>query len=347
QRGKLARVTTYVGSARITNHRNGGPIFSGPQWVKYTCQAGAVDAQCNQPPTYTFLYKSSNPLKAGLLSYDRANPPTDVATTTTDQGIKVPFIVRREDGFQDRDRYTIIQLFQPGKAWTPWAPQKQWNHKVLATHGGSCGAAYAPGTPRLEDYAGTIPTDELPVGGVVPENSYVTALGKGFAVVSTALNNTGHNCNVAVEAESMMMVKERLVEQYGEIRYLIGTGCSGGSIAQQTIANAYPGIYQGLVTTCSYPDVFTAGAQFADYHLLRKYFEDPTKWGTGVLWLPTQMSAVEGHLTHLNAIVADEGLFKGAINPENACDGVPAPKTGDRATRFDSETNPGGVRCDI
>lgn len=347
ERGRLTRVTTYVGRARIVNHRNGGPIFSGPQWVAYTCQPGAVDAQCNQPATYTYLYKSSSPDKAGLQPYDRENPPADVAMTTTDQGVTVPFIVRREDGYQDRDRYTILQLFRPGKPWSPWAPQKQWNRKVLATHGGGCGAAYSPGTPRLGDYAGTIPTDQLPVGGAVPEDSYVTALGKGFAVVSTALNNTGHNCNVAVEAESMMMVKERLVERYGTIRYLIGTGCSGGSIAQQTIANSYPGIYQGLVTTCSYPDVFTAGAQFADYHLLRKYFEDPSKWGTGVAWLPTQMAAVEGHLSHVNAVVADEGLFKEAINPESACSGVPAPQAGNRTTRFDSETNPGGVRCDI
>lgn len=345
--GKLTKVVTYTGKARITNHPNGGPIFSGPQWVDYTCQAGAVDEQCNQPAKYTWLYKSSDLLKDGLHPYNPKFPPTDVATTTTDEGVEVPFIVRREDGFQNRDRYTIMTLFQPGQSWQAWAPQEQWNHKVLATHGGGCGAGYAPASPPLNDYSGTIPVDELPTTAGLLEMSYLKALGKGFAVISAALNNTGHNCNVAVEAEAMMMLKERLVERYGTIRYTIGTGCSGGSIAQHTIANSYPGIYQGLITTCSYPDVFTAGAQFADYHLLRKYFEDPARWGTGVLWLPTQMAAVEGHLTHLNAIVADEGLFKGAINPETDCSGVPAPVAGDRTTRFDSETNPGGVRCDI
>ena len=76
-----------------------------------------------------------------------------------------------------------------------------------------------------------------------------------------------------------MMAKERLVERYGELRYTIGTGCSGGSIAQHTIANAYPGIYQGLVTTCSYPDTLTAGAQFADYHLLRLVLRGPVALG--------------------------------------------------------------------
>ncbi len=331
----------YDGERVLTNHPNGGPVFSGPQHEPYRCQATAVDDQCNEPARYSLLYKSTDPTQPGLHPYDPDNPPGDVASTTTDQGVTVPFVVRREDGYQARDRYTILTLFRPGRAWKPWNPQDQWNGKVLATHGGGCGASYAPGSPRLEDYSGTIPA----VPGV--ENSYVTALGRGFAVMSTALNNTGHNCSLPREAESMVMAKERLVEQYGPIRYTIGTGCSGGSIAQHTIANAYPGVYQGLVTTCSYPDVLTAGAQFADYHLLRGYFEDPSRWAPGVVWTETQMAQVEGHLSHLNAVTADEGLFKDAINPETACPGTADPVAGDTGTRFDSDTNPGGVRCSI
>ncbi len=336
-----ARAPGFEGRRAVTNHPNGGPIFSGPQHAPYVCQSGARDAQCQQPATYSFLYKSTDPTKPGLQPYDRDDPPEDVATTTTDQGVEVPFVVRREDGFQDRDRYTILTLFRPGRAWKPWNAQKQWNRKVVVPHGGNCGASYTPGDPRLDDYSGTIP--EAP--GY--EQSYVAALGKGFAVLSTALNNTGHNCNLPIQAESMMMAKERLVEQYGPIRYTIGTGCSGGSIAQHTIANAYPGIYQGLVTSCSYPDVLTAGAQFADYHLLRLYFEDPSRWAPGVVWSPTQMADVEGHLTHMNAVAADEGLFSEAINPESACPGTTETVPGEESTRFDSETNPGGVRCSI
>ncbi|MCW2816396.1 MAG: hypothetical protein JWN84_3851 [Nocardioides sp.] len=331
----------HAGRLVITNHPAGGPVFSGPQTEHYRCQQGARDAQCNQPATYRFLYRSSDPLQPGLQPYDPKDPPSDVAATTTDRGVRVPFIVRREDGFQDRDRYTIITLWQPGKPWSRFAPQRQFNHKVLVTHGGGCGASYAPGEPPLEDFSGTVPS----VPGI--ESSYLVALGRGFTVLSTALDNTGHNCNVALNAESVMMAKERLVEHYGSIRYTIGTGCSGGSIAQHTVANAYPGIYQGLVTTCSYPDTLTAGAQFADYHLLRLYFEDPSRWAPGVVWSPTQFAAVEGHLTHLNAVVADEGLFKAALNPENACDGTLDPVAGDPSTRYDSETNPGGVRCSV
>ncbi|MEO9321926.1 DUF6351 family protein [Nocardioides sp. C4-1] len=331
----------FAGRLVVINHPRGGPVFSGPQTRQYRCQAGARDRQCNQPTRYRFLYKSTNPLRAGLLPYDPKRPPSDVATTRTDRGVRVPFVVRREDGVQDRDRYTIMVLWQPGRSWDRFRPQRQFNRKMLVTHGGGCGASYTPGEPPLDDYSGTIPG--LP--GI--ESSYVTALSRGFAVLSTALDNTGHNCNVALNAESVMMAKEHFVEQYGSLRYTIGTGCSGGSIAQHTVANAYPGIYQGLVTTCSYPDTFTAGAQFADYHLLRLYFEDPSRWAPGVVWLPTQLAAVEGHLTHLNAVVADEGLFKAALNPEHDCPGTLAPVRGRVATRYDDAINPGGVRCSV
>ncbi|HEU5036379.1 MAG TPA: DUF6351 family protein [Nocardioides sp.] len=330
-----------AGRIAVVNHPNGGPVFSGPQTEHYRCQEGAVDDRCNQPATYDYLYRSTDPLTPDLQPYDPENPPSDVATTTTDEGVEVPFVVRREQGFQDRDRYTILTLFRPGQRWKAWSPQEQWNHKLLVTHGGGCGASYAPGTPPTADYSGTIEGAPL----VTP--SYVTALGLGFAVLSTALDNTGHNCSVAMNAESVMMAKERLVERYGALRYTIGTGCSGGSIAQHTVANAYPGIYQGLITSCSYPDTFTAGAQFADYHLLRLYFEDPSRWAPGVVWSPTQMAQVEGHVSHVNAVVADEGLFKAALDPEHACSGTVDPVAGDPSTRYDSETNPGGVRCSV
>ena len=112
----VARAPGYEGRRVVTNHPNGGPIFSGPQHTPYVCQSGALDAQCQQPATYSFLYKSTDPTKPGLQPYDRDNPPEDVATTTTDEGVEVPFVVRREDGFQDRDRYTILTLFRPGPA---------------------------------------------------------------------------------------------------------------------------------------------------------------------------------------------------------------------------------------
>ena len=234
------------GSVTIVNHPNGGPVFSGPQVKPWVCQSGAVDEQCNQPASYSWSYKSTD---GAFKAYDPQDPPSDVATTTTDQGRQVPYVVRTETGYQDRDQYRIAVLYDPAKDWKAWAPQDGWNHKLLIKHGASCGIERQAGqAPDVQDDA---------------------ALSRGFAVMSTALNNAGHNCNIVTQAESMVMAKERLVEQYGEIRYTIGTGCSGGSLTQQQVANAYPGIYQGVLPQCSFPDAWSTGQQLAAYNLVR------------------------------------------------------------------------------
>jgi uncharacterized tannase-like protein DUF6351 len=300
----------------ITNHPNGGPVFSGPQVQPWQCQSSAVDSQCNQPATYSYQYKSAD---GQFGAYDPSNPPADVATTTTDQGKTVRYIVRIEEGYQDRDQYRIAILYDPAKPWAPWSPQDGWNHKLLINHGASCG---------IDHQSGSAPD-------VVNDN----ALSHGFAVMSTALNNAGHNCNLVTQAESMVMAKERLVEEYGEIRYTIGTGCSGGSLTQQQVANAYPGIYQGILPQCSFPDSWSTGPQLVDYHLIRHYIENPSLWGPGVAWTPDAIAAVEGHPNHVNSIVFDTVYWTSLGVPDDGCPGVPA------EDNYNAETNPSGVRC--
>jgi hypothetical protein len=307
-------------SVTIVNHANGGPVFSGPQTQPWRCQEGAADAQCNQPTTYEYQYMNGS---GSFAAYDPANPPSDVADTTTDQGKTVPYIIRIEKGYIDRDQYQIAALYQPGKEWSGSAPQEQFNHKLLITHGAGCGTEHAPaGAPSVTSGAAQ------------------TALGLGFAVMSHALDNAGHNCNVAVEAEALTMTKEHLIERYGTLRYTIGTGCSGGSLAIQWISNAYPGIYQGILPTCSFPDAYGTASQFLDYHQTIHYFTNPLDWAPGVVWSPHQMAAVQGHITPVNSVVSDTAQF-GVVVPTRTCAGVSAEQ------RYDPQTNPGGVRCTI
>ena len=45
-------------------------------------------------------------------------------------------LVRVPDGGSiDRDQYSITALWQPNKPWTAWAPQNQFNHRMVITHG--------------------------------------------------------------------------------------------------------------------------------------------------------------------------------------------------------------------
>src|SRR5439155_236501 len=93
----------------------------GPRVLLRSEAAGATDAQCNRPVVYDYQYMPSG--GGGFQPYDPNNPPSNVGTTTTDQGKTVPYIVRRETGSQDRGQYQIAVLFDPTKSWAPWAPQ--------------------------------------------------------------------------------------------------------------------------------------------------------------------------------------------------------------------------------
>jgi Tannase-like family of unknown function (DUF6351) len=342
--GRGARLT-------ITNHANGGPLFSGPQIKPWTCQKGARDRACDEPPVFSYLYKSTDSSKTDLIPYDPAHPPSDVAMTTTDQGVTVPFIVREETGYQDRSRYRIEVLYQPGKRWSRWAPQPGFNHKLLILHGSSCQVAYEPTDPPWSNGALT--------GTPGMSDISTVALGRGFSVASTALDNSGHDCNVALQAESILMLKEHLWDAYGDIRDTIGEGCSGGSLAELWMANAYPGLYQGLIATCTFPDAASTGQQIIDYALIANYFGVPISGGGtpgSTLaaaqvapyqkgWTTNQVSDVTGDAEE-NLPVASNWAFSAysyfqLADPEQQCPGVSAGQV------YQPQSNPGGVRCGI
>ncbi|MPZ87148.1 MAG: hypothetical protein GEU81_03545 [Nitriliruptorales bacterium] len=306
----------------ITNHPIGGPVISGEQLQPWFCTTEEhalgepVDDRCNAPTTYDFFYRSTSPIRPGLRPYDPDNPPSDVAMTTTDQGEQVPFIVRRERGTANRGIFDIAVLHDPSQPWEPWAPQRGWNRKIVYPYGASCGTEYTQGSP-----SGVLDQDKL---------------GQGFAVANSSLNVLGDQCNTVISAEAAMMLRERIVEQYGEIRYTIGSGCSGGAIGQLMVANAYPGLVDGIQPNCSFEDNWTTGAEVVDCHLLLDYFANtsPHLWA-----VEQQRSAVTGHAS-TSACVAWEILFADRSDPGRGC-GVPEEQ------RYHPDANPGGVRCTL
>jgi hypothetical protein len=71
------------------------------------------------------------------------------------------------------------------------------------------------------------------------------------------------------------------------------------------------------------------------------YFGNPSKWGAGVAWSSNQMDGVFGHPAGIaNAEVSNSSLFHVAY-PTDPCAGVTEKE------RYQPETNPSGVRCDI
>ena len=165
----------------------------------------------------------------------------------------MPYIVRVERGTMNRGIYDIAVLFDPTKPWTALAPQAQWNGKVVYSFGASTGQ------PRLQFRTEQNWADD-------------PALSRGFMVVDNSLTDSLYNSNRMLVAETVMMMKEHIVDTYGEIKYTMGNGCSGGSIQQNTVASIFPGLLDGIQPSCDYPDSITTGIEVVDCVLLVNFY---------------------------------------------------------------------------
>lgn len=320
----------------IVNHSITGPVFSGPQEKPFFCETdkfgrpaglpglGApLDAQCSITTRVDYLYKSKTdgklkPLPAG------STYPADVADTTTSTGVTVKYIVRLETGTVNRAIYETALLHDRIADADPRGPGLQrrsagWNGRLVFTFGGGCtGGWYRQGNST---------------GGVLDD----VQLGQGYAVASSSLNVFGNNCNDLLGAESMMMVKERFIETYGPPLFTIGWGCSGGSYQQHQIGDNYPGLLDGILPGCSFPEVGFATIQFiTDARLLNHYFKDTNP---GAFSAEAQRK-VTGFLT-LNTM-PNVAVGAGRITPTEFC-----PAVLPLAQRYNAVSNPSGVRCDV
>lgn len=283
----------------LTHHPIGGPIFSGEQvqpWVCTTERNGlgpALDEQCNAAPVTQWRYRNT---AGAYADYDPANPPADVGTTTTDQGNTVPYIFRVETGAMNRGIYRYAILHDPAQPASPWERQPGWNGSVYYKFGASCGTSFSQGDP-IES---------------VEDNR---ALSQGYAVATASLSVLGSNCNTVTSAEALMMLKERIIEQYGPITHTRGKGGSGGSIGQTVVATGYPGLLQGLNVDLSFEDFWTTAVEVADCHLLLNYFTrtSPHLWANVL-----QQAAVTGHLS-IGTCAIWEVSFVPLLDPTSGC----------------------------
>lgn len=327
----------------ITNHPSGGPIFSGPQvqpWLCSTEESGlgaAHDEDCSAATKVSYFYQPKDQPAGDYKPYDPNTPPTNVATTVTDEGHTVPFIIRVEFGTLNRSIYTLAVLADPSSSWEPWSPQKGWNGKVFIPFGGGCGTPHRQLPPNTKGNSLTGEQDVM----------LHDFLSRGWMGTTSGLNAFGQNCNEVVSAEAVMMLKERIEEQFGPIRHTIGRGGSGGSIQQNNIAAAYPGLLDGVTTNSTFPDAWTTFTDVTDCHLLNRYFwfRSPLKW------ISTSRQAAVMGKSGISTCVSWSVLFGDLGSPTGSggfgiglarpgCD-LPNEQT------YDRNTNPHGTRCSI
>jgi len=284
--------TAYASTLVVTNAPRHGPILSGALTTPFYCAtptpqvvngntpatnasglASAPDANCNIATEVKLYYRSTTtgcslalpdptPSMSATATTVPASPippanpcfkpytvgvtPPDLASITTDTGVTVPYIVRLERGTMARGIYDLAVLFNPAQAWAANAPQAGWNRKLYITFGASTGQ------PRRQSRPATAWT------------SSDAQLSRGYMTLVHSMLDSARNSNRVLMSETVMMMKEHITDNFGPIRFTMGSGCSGGSINSNMSASINPGLLDGVTTTCTYPDSETTSLEVGD-----------------------------------------------------------------------------------
>jgi hypothetical protein len=160
-------------------------------------------------------------------------------------------------------------------------------------------------------------------------------VGKGYAEAVATLNVFGTNCQDLTAAETMMMVKERIIETVGVPQFTFGRGGSGGSYQQIQISDNYPGLLDGIIPSATFPEVLATTQFLVDIQLMNRYFNR-----VGRKLSDEQKQAISG----VGTLATVKGTQAGAgrINPTAFC-----PKELPVELRYHPTENPSGARCNI
>ena len=275
----------------LSNHAVNAALFAGPQQTPFLCEneshglAPAQDESCTAPSRIDYYYRN----KAG--EWKRFDPaaarPADVGTTVTTEGREVALIIRQEKGVINRSAYVINILHDPaaGPLPTPFAasPASGWNGKLVYSFGPGVQANYhmGRGLGMLAGGEGRFYMSDLGIGY---QDSFIT---RGYAVAAGSLNVMGTNGDDVKSAETTAKIKEHFIKEFGPPLFTIGHGASGGSMMQQLIANAYPGLLDGIMPARLFADEMTFLRPLYDCELLVNVFK-------GGNWTRGQMDAVSG-----------------------------------------------------
>jgi Tannase-like family of unknown function (DUF6351) len=290
------RMTATAGASEaaltLTNHPLNGTLFAGPQQTPFLCEneshglAPAKDSSCAAPAVVKYYYRNKG---GDWKPFDPKSTarPADVAMTTTSEGKEVPLIVRQEKGVINRSAYVINILHDPtaGPPPTPFSssPASGWNGKLIYSFGPGVQANYHMGR-GLGMLAGNDNKFYLEDLGAGFRDSFIT---RGYAMAAGSLNVMGTNTDDVKSAETAAKIKEHFIKEFGVPLFTIGHGASGGSMMQQLVANAYPGILDGIMPERLFADTMTFLQPLYDCQLLQNVF----KTGT---WTREQQDAVSG-----------------------------------------------------
>jgi hypothetical protein len=348
---------------KLTNYPIEGPIVSGPHETPFVCTtdkfqiysalgrppaaagetfgpAQGVDCSATTKITWLYLPKGASelvPLPPG------PGLPADVATTTTTAGKTVNFVVRVETATIDRGIYQSTVLFDPTTDVVPtWkTPPRGWNGRLIAVQGAGCtGGWYFQGLTGGSSAS-------MRIGAIDASLWSVARLGEGYALYGNTLQNASQSCNSVLSGEAAAMGKEHFIKEFGLPAYTVSIGCSGGSYGSAQLADALPGLYDGVFIACTFPDPLTIATSGGDAHLLGHVFDVAARGE----FSEAQQLAVAGYKTPKAFLDAANQFAR--TDPVPAREDAPGYKSAvfsdvvPASLRYDPKTNPKGARPTI
>ena len=159
------------------------------------------------------------------------------------------------------------------------------------------------------------------------------------------MTNYGTHCNDVTSAETVMMIKEHITERYGQIRYTMSDGSSGGAHQQHLHVSNYPGLLQGILPSDGWQDTWTHGTRVRRLRTAQALLRQRTPSGRG----PTRSmnraahrgTSLEPGLRRAGATPTWRAVTPFYMDPE-----VGGAGCGTHPNRW-SPTNPDGIRCTL
>jgi hypothetical protein len=334
--GERKRVALGVRSHPIT-----GPVISGPHQRPFYCEtdeAGLgppIDRNCSIRTRVQWFYRADDGSYHELADPYAPYPPDTMQTTTSD-GRTVPFVVRVESATINRGIARLAVLDDPrargrGKRFDA----RNWNHRITYAFGESCGVGYRQGVNTPDHVLGPPPSDVGADNAFASVYGLADRLARGDLVAHNTHTTFGVNCNPLLSGETLMMMKEHVIEDYGPVARTVGVGGSGGALQQYSAANSAPGLLDAAIPIASFADIPSTAMTVVDCGLMVRYFDS-----TDVQWSEEEKAAVAGHVS--SQICVDwNDLFVSNLDPTEGCNGeVPD------EVRWRPD-NPDGVRCTL
>jgi hypothetical protein len=280
-----------MATTNIVNSPINSTLFAGPQDAPFLCELDAFgfkptnttkldprNADCAVSPQVAYYYRNT---KGEWKPFDaNAARPGDIDKGASGQ----PMIIRQETGVINRAAYVISIPHDPAAGPAPSPDDRggsAWNGKLMYSFGPG---ARGDGHHQGRGYGGL----DLPGRYVTDTNGAMSwYIDHGYAIAAASLNAFGTTMDAVVSAETAAKVKEHFIELFGPPVFTVGNGQSGGSMQQQVIANAYPGLLDGVIPSLLFADGMTFLRPTFDCELLVNAF----KTGT---WTREQMNAVSG-----------------------------------------------------